>query len=623
MAVDVSRLWEGMPDVARPPGLTGPAPESAHNRILREWIARHGAVQGEGFPTNPIIDSADPNSPTGKGANPDPALRYTFADGTTLDLTKNTGQIKDYQFSQIAQEKLKANNKTTAEVYKDPWGGQYVIDPTKPWEEAVQVLGGDVTKAAVDQTNLTSLQAVLREKNKNASEGKGFVTDADAAQNQRDLESGVLKRDEFNQKVLDSQRQYALDVQTEARLRDTATAQIAKTGAETAGIGVETQVNQQRLKQLVALEPHDLRKAELANQVTVQELQQMAALFPAKLQQMEDSGAYTKAQVDELRQKMRAPTTTSLGEGPYYATRTPEGQIQQQMTLGYQPKTQAEIAARIGQIQAASQAKQQELLAKVDAEGGYTAEQAAADYQQWHAQNVESQRAGIEAAQEEAQFGRAKQIAEMQRLNQAQSLAAGNQAIAAHTAQAGTRVGSRMGEVANQLMQGKSMKDIDVRDSFVYQAPDLQDQVSQANAASMAGTGGAGGAQGGPPPGMSPYAGIDIAGAWDKTRWMGPQGGGQPAPAPGAGPAATPEQAAGGPGGWNLASGPQQQPLLPPGAAGVPVAPYGPAPRMTQAGPPPGVFTPNPGESSADALKRMAMMNPQDAWNGYNYQFGG
>lgn len=69
------------------------------NQIVAEWRQKHGDVQGQPFVTDPTIKSTTTNRlgdpVTTESPNPDPVYRYTFADGSTLDITGQSGQIKN------------------------------------------------------------------------------------------------------------------------------------------------------------------------------------------------------------------------------------------------------------------------------------------------------------------------------------------------------------------------------------------------------------------------------------------------------------------------------------------------------------------------------------------------
>lgn len=72
-----------------------PASEQAQ-RILQDYIARHGALKGAAFPIDPTIKQTDPTGRTNdviETPNPDPVYHYEFADGTTLEVN-GAGQIK-------------------------------------------------------------------------------------------------------------------------------------------------------------------------------------------------------------------------------------------------------------------------------------------------------------------------------------------------------------------------------------------------------------------------------------------------------------------------------------------------------------------------------------------------
>lgn len=57
------------------------------SQTLSQWIAKHGPVQGAPFTMDPQVDVFDEaTQKTVKGPNPNPTYRYTFADGSSLEM---------------------------------------------------------------------------------------------------------------------------------------------------------------------------------------------------------------------------------------------------------------------------------------------------------------------------------------------------------------------------------------------------------------------------------------------------------------------------------------------------------------------------------------------------------
>ena len=108
------------------------------------------------------------------------------------------------------------------------------------------------------------------------------------------------------------------------------------------------------------------------------------------------TGMGTKATPAQVQQVSAAATE------PYLTTYNPDtGQYTQTLNAGYIPKTQADVAARVGQLQQAAQ-QQRDQLAQQVTSGRLSQDQAAQQFDQWWSQNVESQKAALDAAQREA-----------------------------------------------------------------------------------------------------------------------------------------------------------------------------------------------------------------------------
>jgi hypothetical protein len=207
------------------------------------------------------------------------------------------------------------------------------------------------------------------------------------------------------------------------------------------------------------------------------------------------------------------------------------------MRAGYVPKTMGEIAARTGQINAAIQAKSQELQAKLGPD--YTPEQADADYQKWYDQVVTPEQGTLQAATQEAQQSLAKEQASQAVSAYTAANAAGTGAVQAYEATKGRQVGPR----AQAIMQSSGpLSSIDWSGAFApAQDPNQlrQNAINETFARLYP--------QGAPGGGGQAAAAITPAQVLDATQWRpsagsvppaGGAGGAPGAPAPGL----TPEQ---------------------------------------------------------------------------------
>jgi len=245
--------------------------------------------------------------------------------------------------------------------------------------------------------------------------------------------------------------------------QDNATAQaklpgeLAQTAATTARIGTQTALDQAQIDALGLKTTSDVERAQKA-------------------------GLLDDAQAAAIRQKMGQPSITDLGTGATYGVTTPQGTIEERYRQGYVPKTRAEIAARAGQIHSLIQQKGAELQAKIDSKE-ITGDQALQQYNAWAAQNVQPQQTALAAAQEEADFARAKEEADQRRQSMTGALAAGTQAREAFTAAAPYRVGENYGQgfekMLNASLKGSGHGDIDMTGSATWQGPDMMSQSPQ------------------------------------------------------------------------------------------------------------------------------------------------
>ena len=398
----------------------------------------------------------------------------------------------------------------------DPYGGTYVRNPqTGQYEPQVQGSTGayekSLTEAAEARRKLEEIQA-----NKLAT---GFsLTDAQAQQLQLDqqrqgLDAATLRQRaaEFQAKNANDIRQLQIAAQSEARLGQTAEAERGLTRARTAGVGVETATNEERLRQIIAMGPATERQAVLNNEVT-------------------------EAQLEAARQKLKQPTVLGQQTGAYMTTMTPEGQIQQQMSLGYAPKTQAEVQARIGQIAAAANAKNAELQRKY----ANDPDRHLQEFNAWYDANVQSQIAGLEAARQEATQAQAADQAARRQASMTSALGAGTQAINAYNAAAPRTVGDsyieEMGKLWNASARGEKPGQIDYVKAFARPSVDLNARVQEATANALKYIDPASAQQTGQP--VPNYSGLDPAQVLNRSNWQ--------LPAPGPGGPAAPVAAGGG-----------------------------------------------------------------------------
>ena len=285
-------------------------------------------------------------------------------------------------------------------------------------------------------------------------ETTGFYgTDAERATAENNARARGLDQQRINldlQKFSEDQKNKDRE---EKRLSDLAVASITKTGAETGLIGAQTGKTGAETTQI------ETQTASLAAKTPaeIKEIEARAQLAGAQ-------GDYARAQIEDLKRKAQMPTVTDLGQGATYGVMGPTGQIEERYRQGYVPKTTGEVQARIGQINALANQKRDELMGKVGP--NYTAEQAYADFQKWHGQNVQPHIQGLQVAGEEAALTRGKEIATMRTAAYTSALGAGAQTAANINAQAARTVSpgyaEEVGRVLNATMKGERAEPIDM-----------------------------------------------------------------------------------------------------------------------------------------------------------------
>jgi len=431
-----------------------------------------------------------------------------------------------WSFSGV-EDMVKAPASNT-QIVKGPSGSQIAVNPDNP-SAAVTVVPQDPNEVAQAGLDLATNTAVWDDLRKNVLAGKGLLTSKQLADLDIQRTQNNLTQAQIDQRKAELAQKNQLDMMQETRLAPLTAAQAQLTGAQATGTGVETQVNQEKLNQLIASAPANLRDAML-------------------------KGDLTDLQIQQVKQAMTAPTVTT--EGPYVTKTSPTGEVSQsQMNLAYVPKTQAEIAARVGQIQAAARAKQQEVMSKVDAITDPAAkaeaqQQALKDFQGWWDQNVAPQTDMISAAQADAQRQAGVDEAKARQDAYQQALGAGTQQLDAFKAAAPYRVGpnyaSNMEKIFQSTMKGEKAN-VDMAGSLGWKGPDPAEQARQATQEALKYISpGAAQATGTP---QQNWQGVNVADALNFSKWAPSFGQpGAPAPAGAAGPAAAP-----GP------SGPQQQ----------------------------------------------------------------
>jgi hypothetical protein len=183
---------------------------------------------------------------------------------------------------------------------------------------------------------------------------------------------------------------------------------------------------------------------------------------------------------------------TASSTEPYLTTYNPDtGQYTQQPNQGFIPKTPAEVAARVSQLQQAA-AAQRDQLAQQQKAGVITADQATQKFDQWWQQNVESQKAALSVAQQQAQLVDQQKQQELARANLATAQAAGTEVTRAMQSAApnvGPGFGAAIANTQNALAgrtAPQPMSAQDLQRAFVAPTPDYAKIYEQATAQALA-----------------------------------------------------------------------------------------------------------------------------------------
>jgi len=186
-----------------------------------------------------------------------------------------------------------------------------------------------------------------------------------------------------------------------------------------------------------------------------------------------------------------APTVENIAAtNPYIYQRDPgSGQLTPSFNPGYQPTTQAEVAARVAQLQQMASSQRDALMTKQQS-GAITADQAQQQFQAWWDQNVEPQKAALDTAQRSAQLAEEQKTQEANRAAYATAQQAGQTAVTAQQALLPYMVGPGFGAALNNIQgayaSGKAPGNIDIGSAVSFQLPDMQALAEQATNQALA-----------------------------------------------------------------------------------------------------------------------------------------
>ena len=335
-------------------------------------------------------------------------------------------------------------------VYGSADGGYFRVDAQGNAVPVQQPNADALIDKAVDRQ--------IKEEDRNARQRNLATTGYNLTDKERSDREAALRNSGLDQQRIDIElKKFSADQQNkdaeEKRLSDLAQANIAKTGAEITQLGATTARTGAETTQIGA----QTAALQAKTPSEVEENLARAGLATAQT-------GLAQQQVEDLRRKAQLPTIEDLGQGATYGVMGPTGQIEERYRQGYVPKTVGEVQARIGQINQLANQKRDELMGKVGA--GYTPEQAFADFQKWHGQNVQPHIQSLQVAGEEAALTRGKELATMRTAAYTSALGAGAQTAANINAQAARTVSpgyaDEVGRVLSATMKGERAGPIDM-----------------------------------------------------------------------------------------------------------------------------------------------------------------
>jgi hypothetical protein len=122
------------------------------DQIIVEWTQKHGSMQGAPFAVDPTVKSTNRSGDTVEEPNPNPVYRYTFADGSALEMNGD-GQIKS---TSEKPPSAAANDRPGYQRYTDSKTGiTYESWTGHPWSQAAGLpVSPPVTATPADQLEI-------------------------------------------------------------------------------------------------------------------------------------------------------------------------------------------------------------------------------------------------------------------------------------------------------------------------------------------------------------------------------------------------------------------------------------------------------------------------------------
>jgi hypothetical protein len=252
------------------------------------------------------------------------------------------------------------------------------------------------------------------------------------------------------------------------------------------------QANVDRLRAEISKVPSEIgltqaqtRYQDASSDYQAAQAERARALLPSDIATAEANIEAARVKMEQARQEMARPVAYPVStEAAIRSYIAPSGEIVDQPNLAFQPKTQFDVATRVGQLQSMAQ-QQRDLLAAQISSGTITQDQANTQFERWWQQNVQPQQEAL--GQATTQIAREQERLDMARREAAVTAAqgAGTQAISAFQAEApylaGAGYGGAMATALNALGQGREVPEGTFRPEMFTAPPvNLQQQARDA-----------------------------------------------------------------------------------------------------------------------------------------------
>lgn len=493
------------------------------NQILAQWQQKHGGLVGEPFATNPTIKSTNPRTgETSEDPNFDPVYRYSFADGSTLEMN-GSGQIKKADEKSPSANSNRPNYRTAKVngVTYESWDGH-------PWSPA-EGLPAEPTAPSRQTPSDPSKWQPIRENPNDPNSRIVALQDPVTGDRQtitqpgqdRNATAGSKKQTIENGRaitwVADGQGNWTIDSigqpipnanqPTNGQTRRVLSGDYVVTETYQNGVwSVDPSTPATRFVPTDKPNEGDVRPNVKDGQA---------------IQEVYRGGQWViDPTVPPKPYGPQTPTNVSAPAGQQFIVQQTPGQVGVS-TIENPNYIAQDAAGRLEQLRGAALKKRDELNAQI-ASGQKTKDQAAAEFDAWWATSIEPYKQQLTQQQAVATAAQQREEQTAERANLTTAQQAGRDAAEAVKATLPYRVGPGFGTAVNQIAQsyssGKAPGNIDIGSAVTFDMPDLQDISRKATADALAHLSPtAAGIAGRQPPAIPQ---VDIAGMLNQSQYQ-------------------------------------------------------------------------------------------------------